>query len=81
MIPQLYEKFNDWNRYNNIWVYSDTHFDDSDCKQIDPDWPSPQKQVDLINKKVHRNDAFILLGDVGNPEWIRKIKAGYKVLI
>lgn len=81
MIPQLYEKFNDWNRYNNIWVYSDTHFDDPDCKQIDPDWPSPQEQIDLINKKVHRNDAFILLGDVGNPEWIRKIKAKYKILI
>lgn len=81
MIPQLYEKFNDWNRYNNIWVYSDTHFDDPNCKQIDPDWPSPQKQIDLINKKVHKNDAFILLGDVGNPEWIRKIKAKYKILI
>lgn len=81
MIPQLYEKFNDWNRYDNIWIYSDTHFDDPDCKQIDPDWPSPQEQVDLINKKAHKNDAFILLGDVGNPEWIRKIKAKYKILI
>lgn len=81
MIPQLYEKFNNWNKYDNIWIYSDTHFDDPNCKQIDPDWPSPQEQIDLINKKVHKNDVFVLLGDIGNPEWIVKIKAGYKILI
>lgn len=30
---------------------------------------------------VHKNDTLIHLGDVGNPEWISKLKAGYKVLI
>ena len=30
---------------------------------------------------VHKNDTLIHLGDVGNPEWIGKLKAGHKVLI
>lgn len=40
-----------------------------------------QMQIDNINKVVHKNDALIILGDVGNVECIKKLKAGYKVLI
>ena len=48
---------------------------------MDPNWITPEEQIDIINKLVHKNDCLILLGDVGNVEWIKKIKAGYKVLI
>lgn len=81
MIDMLYDKFKPWAETGNIWLYSDTHFDDPDCKFMATDWPSPQEQIDIINKDVHKTDTFVLLGDVGNPEYIKKIKAGRKILI
>ena len=81
MIKTLYEKFQPWSETGSIWILSDPHFDDDDCKLMDVNWITPQEQVDIINKMIHKNDTFICLGDVGNTEWIKKIKAGYKVLI
>lgn len=81
MIAMLYDKFKPWAETGNIWVYSDTHFDDPDCKLMAADWPSPQEQIEIINQRVHKSDTFILLGDVGNPEYIKQIKAGRKILI
>lgn len=40
-----------------------------------------QMQIDNINKVAHKNDTLIILGDVGNVECVKKLKAGYKVLI
>lgn len=40
-----------------------------------------QMQIDNINKVVHKNDTLVILGDVGNPEYVKKLKAGYKVLV
>ena len=48
---------------------------------MDSDWITPEEQVKIINSMVHKNDTLIHLGDVGNPEWISKLKAGHKVLI
>lgn len=81
MLPQLYENFQRWSNSGTVWLYSDPHFDDSDCKTIDAAWPSPEEQITKINKKVHKGDTLIILGDIGNPEYIKRIKAGYKVLI
>lgn len=81
MLLQLYQKFQEWSREGGIWVYSDTHFDDADCKIMDSNWISPQEQINIINRKVGKNDTLILLGDIGNTEWIRKLKAKYKILI
>ena len=39
-----------------------------------------QEQVDNINKYVGKYDTIVILGDIGNPEWLQKIK-GYKVLV
>jgi len=38
-------------------------------------------QIKNINSKVGKNDTLIILGDVGNIECVKKLKAGYKVLI
>jgi hypothetical protein len=57
------------------------HFDDADCKLMDPDWISPEEQIALINGNVRKNDTFICLGDVGNPEYIQQINAHWKVLL
>lgn len=77
---KLYDCFNHWQQNGVIWVYGDTHFDDEDCKLMDPNWPNPIDQIKLINSKVGKKDTFILLGDVGKIDYINKIK-GYKVLI
>ena len=81
MLPQLYESFQRLSDGGTVWLYSDPHFDDADCKAISAEWPSPEEQIAKINKKVHKGDTLIILGDIGNPEYIKRIKAGYKVLI
>ena len=81
MIKTLYPIFQHWSERSSVYIISDTHFEDSDCKLMDPDWITPEEQVNIINKLVHKSDTLIHLGDVGNPEWISKLKAGYKVLI
>lgn len=81
MIDCLYEPFKKWSENGSVFIISDTHFDDSDCKLMDNNWISPKEQVDIINKLAHRNDTLIILGDIGNVDWIRKLKAGHKVLI
>ena len=81
MLPQLYKCFQHWSAGGSVYIYSDPHFEDSDCKIMYAAWPSPEEQIDKINKKVHKGDTLIILGDIGNPEYIKRIKAGYKVLI
>ena len=81
MLPQLYKKFQDWSAKGSVWVYSDPHFGDSDCKIMDPNWITPEDQVKKINDKVKKGDTLIILGDIGNLEYIKRIKAGYKILI
>ena len=81
MLPQLYEKFQHWSKSGSVWIYSDPHFEDLDCKIMDPHWISPHEQVKIINSKVFKSDTLIILGDVGNVDYIKQLKAGYKVLI
>ena len=80
MIPTLYEKFKPWSEKGSVYIISDTHFDDSDCKLMSKTWPSADEQLEKIKKIVHKNDTLIHLGDVGNLSYIKKIKA-YKILI
>ena len=81
MIATLYEPFRHWSENGSVFILSDPHFADIDCKLMDPNWITPEEQIDLINKKVHKNDTFICLGDVGNPKYVPMINAGKKVLI
>ena len=81
MIPCLYEPFKHWAENGSIYILSDLHFDDSDCKLMAPDWVSLQEQIDIINKMVMANDCFVCLGDVGDPYYISLIKARKKILI
>ena len=76
---KLYKPFEHWYHGGTIWLISDTHFEDPDCKVMSTCWPTPEEQVKLINN-VGKNDTLIHLGDVGNPEWVSKLK-GYKVLL
>lgn len=76
----VYDCFKTWSDFDVAWVFSDPHFEDPDCKLMNSDWPSPEEQVKLINSKVGKRDLLFILGDVGNTEWIKRLK-GYKVLI
>lgn len=79
-LAALYEPFKKWLDNGPIWVFSDPHFNDEDCKIMDPDWIDPEEQVKRINTKVGKKDTLIILGDIGDLEYAKKLK-GYKVLI
>lgn len=81
MIPTLYEPFRHWSEGGSIFILSDLHFDDEDCKLMDPDWISPEEQLAIINKTVAKGDTFVCLGDVGNPKYVPMIKAKKKILL
>ena len=81
MIPTLYEVFRHWSDGGSVYILSDLHFDDEDCLYMDPGWVTPQEQVAIINNMVMKSDTFVCLGDVGNPEYIKDIKARKKILI
>lgn len=81
MIASLYEPYRQWSDGRSVYMLADTHFEDSDCKLMDPDWITPEEQMAMINAVVHRNDTFIHLGDVGNGEYVAGIKAKKKILL
>lgn len=81
MIPTLYEPFKHWSAIGSVYILSDLHFDDEDCRVMDPCWITPQEQLDIINSIVMKGDTFVCLGDVGKAEYIGKIKARKKILL
>ena len=80
MIKSLYPKFQEWSKNGSIWIISDTHFEDEDCKLMREDWILPEEHIAILKQYIHKNDTLIHLGDVGNPKWIAQLK-GYKILI
>ena len=81
MIPTLYEPFRHWSATGSVYILSDTHFDDHDCKLMSPDWITPTEQIDIINSIVKKSDTFICLGDVGKAEYVAEINAKMKILL
>ena len=76
----LYDCFKHWTRTGRLFIYSDLHFNDEENKAMCPNWISPEEQVAIINKCCHKNDTLLLLGDLGDPEYVKQIKAN-KVLV
>lgn len=64
-----------------VWVTSDTHFGDADLKAGFPNRPSDEDLVKLMNTQCGKRDVLIHLGDVGNVEYVRQLRAQYKVLV
>lgn len=79
-IAGMYDLFNEKWCKQTIWLISDTHFGDEDLRAGIPDRISDDEIVKRINAKVGRKDTIIHLGDVGDTEYIKKLR-GYKVLI
>ena len=70
MINSLYPIFRHWSEKGSVYIISDTHFEDSNCKLMDSDWITPEEQVKIINSMVHKNDTLIHLGDVGKVSFV-----------
>lgn len=80
MIPMLYDSIKKWVQNGSIWIISDTHFDDENCRLIDPNWITSEEQQYIIQNKVYKTDTLVHLGDVGNPKYLKDLNC-YKVLI
>lgn len=79
MIKTLYKCFQHWSEKGSVYLISDTHFDDIDCKLMDKNWITPEEHIKKLSS-ITKNDTLIHLGDVGNPEYLNKLKCR-KVLI
>ena len=79
-LPGIYDAFQHWGE-QTLWIYSDPHFSDEDLEYGIKNRPSDEEQIRRINAKAGRKDTLIILGDVGNIECVRKLRAGRKVLI
>lgn len=80
-LPGVYDTFNKlWNDYQTVWIISDLHFNEEDLKAGFPNRPSDDELVKRINAKVGRRDVLLILGDVGDVEYVKQLR-GYKVLI
>lgn len=76
----LYPNFKHLLKYDNIWLYSDPHFNDPDSEFFRKTYIGDEEQVKSINSKVGKNDVIIFLGDIGDISFISKIR-GYKILV
>ncbi|MBP5467696.1 MAG: hypothetical protein J6Z11_00460 [Candidatus Riflebacteria bacterium] len=92
MISILYDCFKHWSKAGSVYIYSDPHFSDAEhFKLLKANNHVPEGintveeldelQIKNINAFVHKNDTLICLGDVGNIELVKRLKAGYKVLL
>lgn len=80
MIPTLYDTFQRWSDTGSVYIISDTHFDDADCKLMDPNWIPAEEQIAILKKTCHKTDTLIHLGDVGDPTYMDELRC-HKVLV
>ena len=79
-LPGIYDAFQHWGK-QTVWIYSDPHFSDEDLECGIKNRPSDEEQIANINSCAGRKDTLIILGDVGNIECVRKLRAAHKILI
>ena len=77
MYKGVYDSFARWfnDKRGGIWFYSDPHFSDEEMKYIRKNYIGDEEQVARINSKVGKHDTLIILGDIGNKEFLKKIHA------
>ena len=49
MIDTLYKSFRHWSDAGPVYILSDLHFGNTDCKLMDENWISEEEQVYIIN--------------------------------
>jgi calcineurin-like phosphoesterase family protein len=80
-IAGLYKIFDHWHQEGTLWIFSDPHFGDSDLEMGIYNRPSAAEIVQRINAKCGRKDTLICLGDVGDVEYVKLLRAKHKILI
>ena len=80
-LPGIYNMFAQKWDGQTVWIYSDPHFSDMDLECGIKNRPSDDEQIRRINAKCGRKDTLIILGDVGNIDCVRRLRAAHKVLI
>ena len=80
-LPGIYDMFAQKWDGQTVWIYSDPHFSDMDLECGIKNRPSDDEQIRRINTKCGRKDTLIILGDVGNIDCVRHLRAAHKVLI
>jgi calcineurin-like phosphoesterase family protein len=81
MIAGLYKIFDHWHEEGTLFIFSDPHFGDDELTTGIPNRPTEAEIVQRINAKCGRKDTLICLGDVGDVEYVRKLRAKRKILI
>ena len=79
MIESLYPCFQHWSEEGGVYLVSDTHFTDLDREYMGY-YISNEDQWYFLNSTCHRFDTLVHLGDVGDLEYIKRLRC-YKVLI
>lgn len=69
MILTLYEPFRHWSETGPVYILSDPHFDDPDCKLMDPGWIEPEEQVARIN--AFHAGGGVTRGASAQEEWVK----------
>ena len=82
MIRHLYDQLaGRWLRGGSVWIFSDPHFGDPDSDFFRGDsYPGDLELVKRINRRIGKNDTLVMLGDIGEVEFVAKLR-GYKVLL
>ena len=82
MYKNLYDNFAHWfhDGRGTVYFYSDPHFNDPEMVHLRKNYIGDEEQIKRINSKIGKYDTLVVLGDVGDIEWVRKIR-GYKVLV
>lgn len=75
MITSLYDCFKHWSQNGRVMLFSDPHFNDENSIKFSNRWLSAEDMLANINTTCHKNDTLLLLGDVGDPEYLKRIKA------
>ena len=52
MILTLYEPFRHWSETGSVYILSDPHLGDSNCKLMDPGWIEPEEQVTRLRRSL-----------------------------
>ena len=81
MIQGLYKIFDHWHAEGTLFIFSDPHFGDDELTTGIRNRPSPAEIVQRINAKCGRKDTLICLGDVGDVEYVKMLRAKRKILI
>lgn len=82
MYKGLYDQFKHWfhDGKGQVYFYSDPHFADEEMKHLRAHYIGDEEQVKRINSKIGKYDTLVILGDIGDVDWVKKIR-GYKVLV